>query len=238
MPIPPEQMLAEVEDVLRSMPARATIRHETEENFAWLGRVAAVAAQYDGMTGALVQGYIRDLHGVMAQPATQAFRQIIVTLHKIQHDLRMRTTGPLNVAVEKGGYFDYFDAIRKILEQAKLDLLIIDPYLDAQFVSSYLPAITKGVTIRLLTTDKKLGKLLPAVDAYVAQYGSTIQVREHPDLHDRYIIADRAQCYQSGASFKDGATNAGTTVTQIVDVFDDVRAGYEKRWLEAKSHRG
>jgi hypothetical protein len=232
-----EQMLAEVEDLLRTMPPRETIRHELPENFAWLGRASALVSMWNGLEGIAFTGYLAELNNVMARPATEAFRKIIVTLHKVQHDLRMRTAGPLSAAVERGAHFDYFDAVRQILQQAKLDLLVIDPYLDVDFVGRYLPMIAKGLTVRLLTTDKKLATLLPAVDAFVAQYGSAIQVREHPDLHDRYVIVDGAQCYQSGASFKDGPRNADTTVTQIVDLFAEVKAGYEKRWLEAKVHR-
>jgi hypothetical protein len=37
-----EELLGEVEDLLRTMPPRETLRHATDENFAWLGRVSAV----------------------------------------------------------------------------------------------------------------------------------------------------------------------------------------------------
>jgi len=37
-------------------------------------------------------------------------------------------------------------------------------------------------------------------------------------------------CYQSGASFKDGAKKAPTTLTQITDAFSAVSATYEQRW--------
>ena len=234
-----EQMLAEVEDLLRTMPPRATIRHELPENFTWLGRAAALVSMWDRVEGAVFNTYLAEMNHQMAQPAREGFLKMIVTLHKVQHDLRMRTTGPLSAAVERGGHFDYFEAIRGILEQAKLDLLFIDPYLDADFVGRYLPMIAKGLTVRLLTsTDKRwLATLLPAVDAFVAQHGSAIQVREHANLHDRYVIVDGVQCYQSGASFKDGPRNADTTITQIVDLFAEVKAGYEKRWLEAAVHR-
>ncbi len=32
-----EQLLAEVEDLLKTMPPRPTIRHQIEENLSWLG---------------------------------------------------------------------------------------------------------------------------------------------------------------------------------------------------------
>ena len=42
-----EQLLAEVEDIIRSMPPRATIRNDTPENFAWLGRVSAAIESWN-----------------------------------------------------------------------------------------------------------------------------------------------------------------------------------------------
>ena len=66
----------------------------------------------------------------------------------------METVGPTNVAVSSAMVFDYFDEIRKIIEMAKNDILFVDPYLDAEFVSYYLPHVTPGVSIRLLTREK------------------------------------------------------------------------------------
>ena len=41
-----EQLLAEVEDLFRTMPAMETLGHATGENFAWLGRFAAFVAAW------------------------------------------------------------------------------------------------------------------------------------------------------------------------------------------------
>ena len=148
----------------------------------------------------------------------------------------MKTIGPVNVAMGHGRVFDYFDEVRKIIEPAKQDLLFVDPYLDAEFVSRYLSHIKTGVAIRLLAREK-ISTLLPAVDLYVRQSGGTINVRSVPGFHDRYVIVDMAACYQSGASFKDGAKTAPTTLTQITDAFPVVHKTYEDLWTIAKVER-
>lgn len=116
------------------------------------------------------------------------------------------------------------------------DLLFVDPYLDADFVSRYLPHVAAGVAIRLLAREK-LATLLPAVDAFVKQTGRKIEVRSAQGFHDRYLIVDGASCYQSGASFKDGAKSAPTTVTQIIDAFAAVAKTYEDLWKTAMVQR-
>ncbi len=231
-----EQLLAEVEDILRTMPPRATIRHESDENLAWLGRVSAVIEQWNQAKTTWLSVSLEQIHGGTALDGGTGYRRLMTLLHQARHDLRMQTVGPTNVAVTRGMVFDYFDEIRKIIEFAKQDIFFVDPYLDAEFVSRYLHHIAAGVTTRLLAREK-LPTLLPAVDAFTAQTGIRIEVRSAPSFHDRYIFVDKAACYQSGASFKDGAKWAPTTLTEITDAFAPVLQTYEDIWIGARAER-
>ena len=138
----------------------------------------------------------------------------------------------MSAILNKGSVFDYFDEVRKVVQTAKMDIFFIDAYLDADFVSRYLPHITQGTTIRLLT-KKCLSTLIPAVDLLRVQNGLKIEVRHSADFHDRYLIIDKRDCFQSGASFKDGAKHAPTTFTQVTDAFTAVADIYEKIWSTA-----
>ena len=150
----------------------------------------------------------------------------------------MKTVGPLSVAISGGMPFDYFDEIRKITEMAREDLLFVDPYMDAEFVSRYLPQITSGVKVRLLTS-KNPSSLLPAVQILVEQNGLHVQVRSvSSGLHDRYVFVDGTICYQSGASFKDGAKRTPTTLTPITDAFEAIFQVYQSMWDAAKIEQG
>lgn len=231
-----EQLLVEIEDLLRTMPPRPTIRHETEENLSWFGRASAVVEEWNPGKGTLMRDLLDRVHGLQGHDASVALRRLLTLLHQVRHDLRMQTLGPLNVAVAQGMVFNYFDEIRKVIELAKQELLFIDPFLDAEFVSRYLPHVAAGVTTRLLAREK-LPTLLPAVDAFVQQHKSKIEVRSAPGFHDRYLIADQTACYQSGASFKDGGKSTPTTLTQITDAFAAVLATYTDLWSRAKIER-
>ena len=46
--------------------------------------------------------------------------------------------------------------------------------------------------------------LLPAVDLFQQEFKRQVEVRSS-EFHDRFLFVDRAECYISGASFKDGA---------------------------------
>jgi hypothetical protein len=134
------------------------------------------------------------------------------------------------MVLPEGGTFDYFDEIRKVIATAATELFFVDPYLDAEFVSRYLIHANKGQAIRLLTSSKKEQSLLTAVDAFIAQYKHPVEVRINNAIHDRFLFIDKAFCFQSGSSFKDGAKKSPTTISQIKDAFDGIWNTYENLW--------
>lgn len=231
-----EELLGEVEDILRTMPPRETLRHPTDDNFAWLGRVSAFVEAWNLPKSIPLGTAMNQFHGQMARDAQEGFRKIITLLHQARQDLRMKTIGPVNAAVGHGQVFDYFDEVRKLIEPASRDIFFVDPYLDAEFVSRYLPHVRSGVSIRLLARER-IGTLLPAVDLFVKQSSASVLVRSASGFHDRYVIVDQSTCYQSGASFKDGAKAAPTTLTQITDAFQAVQKTYEDIWSNGKVER-
>lgn len=227
---PPAQLLIEVDDLLRTMPALDTFGNDTSEYISWLGRASAVVHAWDSTKAiVLFDGLVAKMNSRNARDVEASARPMLTMLHQARHDLRMRTQGPLSVNVDAGGVFDYFDEIRKVVEGAKLDILFVDPYLDAEFASRYLPHVSAGVSIRLLARER-LAVLLPSVALLRQQSGKAIDVRSAPGFHDRYVIVDRESCYQSGSSFKDGAKKFPTTLTQITDAFPAVLSTYEDLW--------
>jgi len=236
MALTKEQLLAEVEDMLRNAPPMSEILENKESGVAWFGRFSAVIRAWDYVRTSEVLLAQQQLESISTAANSNGYRRILALLNEARHSLRMETIGPLSLAVAHGQVFDYFDEVRRIIELAKQDLLFVDPYLDAEFVSRYLTHVSKGVTIRLLAREK-LTTLLPAVDPFAKQSGCTIQVRSAPHFHDRYVFVDRKACYQSGASFKDGAKSAPTTLTQITDASVAMLQTYEGLWSTAKVER-
>ncbi len=228
------QLLVEVEDLIRTRPTTAFVAN-TDVELAWLGRLTAVIENWNSTIHFSLNNSIDRLDGT-ASSNRRGLREIMLLLHHARHDLRMKTIGPANLAVPQGEVFQYFDEIRKIIELARQDVLFVDPYLDAEFVSRYLPHIADGVTVRLLARER-VATLIPAVEVFAKQNKKRIEVRSTPNFHDRYVFVDKTSCYQSGASFKDGAKSAPTTLTQITDAFDAVLKTYEDIWSGAKVER-
>jgi hypothetical protein len=236
-PIADERLLAIIEELLRTMPARNTLNHETPENHAWLGRAVAALNMWDSLQGLAARHAVDMMFAPTGQRfGAQADQKLPLLLNEARNDLLMRTDKSTTAAVGLGMVFDYFDEVRKIVETATSDILFVDPYMNSEFVSRFLPHVKAGVSIRLLGR-KQLADLLPAVELFVQQSNQAVSVRSASALHDRYLFVDRLAVYQSGASFKDGARFSPTTVGQIVDAFPAMLATYESMWNSAKVER-
>lgn len=223
-----EELLAEIEDLLRTAPARDA-RKDTDEAYGWIGRVSAVLKAWNRIETTGLSLSIGKFQSVYRQQAYEGYGELMTRLQEARFDLRMKSVGPLSVAIDTGRVFDYFDEMRRIIETATTDIFFVDPYLDAEFVSRYLVHIRDRTRIRLLAREK-LTTLLPAVHAFSQQHSNPISVRSNQGFHDRYVIVDGKSCYQSGASFKDGAKSSPTTLTQITDAFPAIRDTYEQAW--------
>jgi hypothetical protein len=233
--VTPEHLLAEVDDVLRSMPSRAELGGDVDATAAWVGRAAAVISRWDAARTLIVDDAVDEIQSLNMARNAKGVSRITGLLQQARAALQMEVS-PLAVVIQHGGVFDYFEAIRNVIAGAIAEVFFVDPYLDAEFVSRYLPHVHSGVTIRLLAREK-LPTLLPAVDAFVQQHGATIRVRSARGFHDRYVFLDRQACYQSGASFKDGARTAPTTLTQITDGFQAMWDTYDRLWNNGKVER-
>jgi hypothetical protein len=114
----------------------------------------------------------------------------------------------------KGSDHDAYVHIRAILQSAKTNLLLIDPYMDCsiyQVLGTLTPAT---MTVSLLTSKYPADFALEARKFTKQHPGFGVEVRTTRDFHDRFIILDQAKCYLLGASVKD-AGNKGFTIVPL-----------------------
>lgn len=232
----PEMLLGEIEHLLAHQPIPETISHDLPENFEWFGRVgAALASWRPGGVDKELAAMRAEIALHHAMQATKERMMVLQTLYQARADLRMRTVGPVNVALGAGMPFQFFEAVKQLIAPARTELLFVDPYLNDEFVSRYLTFVRDGVKVRLLA-DKHVPELTAAVEALVLQrpkLGVEIRRPAGRQLHDRFVFVDRKECYLSGASFKDGAKQTLTTITAITDVFPQVFQWFEDIWKSA-----
>ena len=107
---------------------------DTPDIFSWFGRASAVLTRWDPYKAVDFNVSSPGLNSPFPDIKLNANRKMQTVLHQAIHDLRLKTGGPLTVALDQGAVYDYFDEVRKLIETAKSELLFVDPYLDAEFV--------------------------------------------------------------------------------------------------------
>jgi hypothetical protein len=114
----------------------------------------------------------------------------------------------------KGSDHDAYVHIRSILQTAKANLFVIDPYMDGsiyQLLGTLTPAT---MTVRILTSKCPTDFSLETKKFAKQHPGFSVEVRTTKDFHDRFIFVDQTRCYLLGASIKD-AGNKGFTIVPL-----------------------
>ena len=138
--ISPAQQLAEVDDLLRTMPPVDSFDSASAEHYAWLGRASALVHSWDSVKAiARFDSLVKQLGSSNYLQTSQGASGVLIMLHQVRHDAILQSPSPQSMNVATGAVFDYFDEVRKVVELAKSDIFFVDPYIDADFVSRYLP---------------------------------------------------------------------------------------------------
>jgi hypothetical protein len=114
----------------------------------------------------------------------------------------------------KGSDHDAYIHIRSILQTAKSDLFVIDPYMDGSIYQALSTLPIMPMNVRILTSKHPADFALETKKFVKQHTGFTVEVRATRDFHDRFIILDRTRCYLLGASIKD-AGNKGFTIVPL-----------------------
>ncbi len=147
--------------------------------------------------------------------------------------------GARGTFIPVGNNFDAFSAISKVLESSKLDVLIIDPYMDESTLTDFAIAAPENVSIRLLTdTADFKPSLEPAAKKWAQQYRSlrplSIRLAPKKTLHDRAIFIDHTKAWMLTQSLKDFAKRSPAEIVRNDDSAELKIRAYEDIWTEAK----
>jgi hypothetical protein len=235
-----EECVAHLRNALSNRPADPY----SAEARDWYADVAGIVSAHDPMLAMHLQSTlyrVAAVDGDIVSPVSATLRQnacnsFLARARSIYTQLQLSTNTFTTRQVNQGEVHNYFEEVRLLIAGATQDVLFIDAYINSEFVTRYLPQIPVDVQIRLLTSEMQAAALHESLKLYRQQHGRTVDLRVLADksLHDRHLVIDGRDVYQSGASFKDGAKNAPTSINQIVDVAAEMIATLEARWAKAR----
>jgi len=141
--------------------------------------------------------------------------------------------------IPAGNAFDAISAISRIVSSAKLELLVVDPYMDEKALSGTAIMAAEGITLRLLSDQAFVkASLKPNATAWVTQYGTRrpLELRLTPakSLHDRLIIVDGQTVCTLTQSLNAFATRAPASILRVdADTAALKIAAYSALWSAA-----
>jgi hypothetical protein len=133
-------------------------------------------------------------------------------------------------AYDAGDEWAFYKDLKEMLTTAKIDIFIVDNYLNTEIFELYAAAVRAGVTFRLLT-DQLKGNLEAVAKKYAASH--SVDLRSGPDVHDRHIFVDD-RCWIVGQSIKDAAKKKPTYMVEAgKGMVLTLRKIYEDLWTKA-----
>lgn len=104
---------------------------------------------------------------------------------------------PKETLFYNGEWFDAFNYIVDIIRKAKKSIILIDPYCDNKALSFFK---YKNENVEVLICNGSKSKLgMEEIMRFESQYGP-IKVKTINNLHDRFLIIDKEECYDLGTS--------------------------------------
>lgn len=119
----------------------------------------------------------------------QKFDEILMSISKA--DL------PKQALFYSGQFYDAYEYVSDIIRRANDSIVLIDPYCDSKALT-YLKNKKENVQVIIVTSNpSKIER--EELNKFESQYGEIV-IKELDDNHDRYLIIDKNECYNLGAS--------------------------------------
>jgi hypothetical protein len=211
----------------------------TPEKKAWLRRVATVV-QSSGSLADTIQFRvaIENLDGILRARHAKTIATIVQrALAKAELEVPPEARGAFITA---NNAFDVFAAVRKVLNTAEADVLLVDAQVDATVLTDYAVLAPETVAVRLLTgRNEHKASLDAAARNWQQRFGDerplAIRVVDAQMLPDPLVVVDNFTGWLLGASFSDLARDKRTTLMRLPPEAAQERiAAYSALWEDAE----
>jgi hypothetical protein len=240
MALNPEALYMHLGRLVQTMPNLA-IAAITPDIQQWLGRAGALIEQI-GKFSDIAE--MRAATSGLAQPSLKigSAHTIKTLIYRALATAEFAAPATAQGAfIPAGNEVDAFAAIAKVLDSAKAEVLIVDPYLDEKALTDFGPLAPEGVSLRLLADGYyHYPTLLAAARRWPSQYASRpleLRLSSPRVLHDRLIVIDGKDVWSITQSLKDFAVRSPASIVRVDDpeIAGLKIAAYEERWLLAST---
>ena len=113
---------------------------------------------------------------------------------------------PTDFVVEANKPFSGKQEIKDMITSATRSISLVNPYIHRDTISC-LDQCSRDITVRILTnnfgTDRKKRAIIRDIVDLRGERGINIEIRQNPNLHDRFVILDSQLIWHCGSDIKD-----------------------------------
>jgi hypothetical protein len=218
MPLTPEEAYFQLGTLVTELPDLSA-GPITPEMKAWLKRAAALVQSTGGLADTIqFRVAMENFDGLLRARHARTIATVMQRLlAKIELELPPESRGAF---VTANNAFDVFAAVRRVLNTAATDVLLVDADADATALTDYAVLAPDPVPIRLLAGPAQRGSLSAAVGNWHQRFGvsrplSVRLVADAAALPDRAILVDNGTAWIVGASFSELARDKRTTLVRM-----------------------
>jgi hypothetical protein len=211
----------------------------TPEQKAWLRRAAALVQSSASLADAIqFRQAVENLNGILRARHAKTIAGIVQrALARAELEVPPEARGAFIAA---NNAFDVFAAVRKVLNTAEADVLLVDAQVDATVLTDYAVLARDGIAVRLLTGAlEPNGSLEAAARNWQQRFGDerplAIRVADAQTLRDQSIVVDSFTVWLLSASFSELARDKRTTLMRLPpEATQEKIAAYAAMWEAAE----
>lgn len=234
----PEQILALLENIIREAPDFIYEKSLTDSDLRWLGRAEAILEASKSMLDLVDFRTARQsLHTF-----SHSRNNILAPLHNAYFKVELRAPTALQGAfIPAGDTWNGYSAIVKLLQHECDEILVIDPYLNSDLFTDFMPHCVARKKIRCLTAKRP--ELHPGLSSAAQKWANDetmkskhVEIRYVPNnaLHDRLVILDGLQTFLISQSLKDIAKRSPASVSRADPELSRMKfSHYTSLWNES-----
>ena len=224
-------LLEHLRALLERQPNWSEYSGVSREHKQWLAQARALVHRWRPFDAIVINTTIPNLGKTLIH--SEAVGKILQAVEDAIADLELDVPPDSRAAFGPGDVYDVFKELRRIVGSAERSVLIVDPYLDPTVFDLYLDGVPGGVGVRLLC-NRHAGPVSQAAQKFSQQHGSTVEVRQTNNAHDRVIFLDDSACFILGQSLKDAAKAKPTYLVALPpDVSIEKLRIYNEVWNAA-----
>lgn len=232
--IPPEQLVALLEAVIREAPPLHFGEPLSGEDLRWMGRAEALVEASGTVSDHIefrlarqaLGGYTHNRNGLLSPLLTCYYRAELLAPPPAQGRF-----------IPPGDTWGGYAALVKLVERPCDHLLIVDPYLDATVFTDILPHAKANKSVRCLTVKGASHAALAAASGRwgrdVEGVGVELRYASKQALHDRLVFVDD-EAWDISQSLKDLARRSPASVTRSDQEMGELKlAHYSQLWADS-----